>query len=93
MVKGEALGTDPQSYDLLLKPTTQSHPDVKEREMAMAAWTKKNSQALGLLQGTILPAIWVDYIEHFSAKIIWDALVMRFRKAGGVHRPTSKWER
>ena len=36
------------------------------------------------IQGTISPAIWVDYTEYSSAKAIWDALTMRFRKMGGA---------
>ena len=38
--------------------------------------------AIGLLQGTISPALWPNFANLIMAKEIWDALKVRFRKAG-----------
>ena len=42
--QGEALGTSPQTYDHLKKPTTglitSSHPNAKEYALAIAQWNK-----------------------------------------------------
>ena len=58
VIKGEALGTIPQTYNLFKKPTAQMHMDSKELAATTAAWNKKNSQGLGLIQGTILLALY-----------------------------------
>ena len=60
VIKGEAIGTMPQTYNLLTKPTTQTHSDVKEEAAMTAVWTKKNSQAISLIQGMTSPALWPD---------------------------------
>ena len=39
---------------------------------------------MGLLQGTISPAIWPSFVSFTMAKAIWDALKMRFGKVGGA---------
>ena len=39
---------------------------------------------MGLLQGTISPAIWPSFVSSTMAKAIWDALKMRFGKVGGA---------
>ena len=61
LIKGEALGMNPQTYDLLKKPTTGStthtHPDPKEYTIARVDWNKRNGGALGLIQATTLPVI------------------------------------
>ena len=67
-----------QTYDLLEKPTTQSHPDPKEHAAATSMWGKKNLQAIGLIQGTTSPTIMVDYVKYTLANAIWKALVIRF---------------
>ena len=82
IIKGEALGTQPQTYDLLTKPTTQSHTNAKECVTTMTVWNKKISQALGPIQGTISLALWPDYVNQGTAKLMWDALEAKFRKAG-----------
>ena len=40
--------------------------------------------ALGLLQGTMSPATWPDFVSHGTAKGLWDALKMKFGKVGGA---------
>ena len=54
---GDVLGTNPQTYDLLVKPT---HPGAQASKMDIAAyntaktvWNKKNAQALGLMQASV----------------------------------------
>ena len=84
VIKGEALGATPQTYDLSEKPTSQSHTDAKEHATATSVWMKKNPQAIGLIHGTMSPTVWVDCVEYSSAKAIWDALAMRFGKVGGA---------
>ena len=74
----------PQTYDLLEQPTTQTHTNPKEHTTATTAWTKRNSQAIGLIQGTTSPTIWVDYVKYVLENAIWKALVMRFGKVGGA---------
>ena len=86
-MSGEALGTLPQTYDLLPQPTTcasGTHPDVKDFATVKAAWSKKNTGALGLLQGTILPVIWQDFIAYNKASILWTELENQYGKVGGV---------
>ena len=39
--------------------------------------------ALGIFQGTISPAIWLNFNSHSTANALWDALKARFREAGG----------
>ena len=74
----------PQTYNLLEKPIAQTHQDPKDCAAATAMWSKKNLQAIGLIQGTMSPTIWVDYVEYASANAIWKDLVIRFRKVGGA---------
>ena len=47
VIKGEALGTSPQTYDLLPYPTATTYPDATDLASAKAAWNKKNGGALG----------------------------------------------
>ena len=49
-----------------------------------AVWNKKNGQALGLMQSTVLSVIWQDYNHHGVAKDLFDALEAAFRKVGGA---------
>ena len=84
VLRGEPKGTTLQTYNTLLKPTQQSHPNDDKRITAMAAWTKKNSMVLGLLQGTMSPAIWLDFNSHGTAKALWDTLETNFGKVGGA---------
>ena len=59
-IQGEVLGTNPQTYDLLVRPV---HPgaqastvDIAAYNTAKTIWNKKNAKALGLMQAT--PVIW-----------------------------------
>ena len=85
---GEVLGTNPLTYNLLAKPT---HPGAQASMMDIAAyntaktvWNKKNAQALGLMQATVSPVIWQNYIQYSVAKDLWDALETKFGKAGAA---------
>ena len=49
-----------------------------------AVCNKKNAQALGLMQATVLPVIWQNYNQCGVAKDLFDALEAKFRKAGGA---------
>ena len=73
---GEVLGTMPQTYDLLAKPTpvaTDAYTSAK------AVWSKKNTQGLGLIQATVLGVIQQDYQTLGTAKEVLEA----FGAAGG----------
>ena len=84
VIKGEALGTNPQTYNLLMKPTTglttSSHPDPKDYTIAKVDGNKKNGGALGLIQATTSPVIWQDFLLY----ALWAELEKRFGKAGGA---------
>ena len=56
--------------------------DIVIYNAVKAIWNKKNAQALGLTQATILPVIWQNYIHHGVAKDLWDALETEFGKVG-----------
>ena len=53
MIRGEALGTMPQTYDLLVKPThlgaQASVVDLTAYNAAKTIWDRNNAQALGLM--------------------------------------------
>ena len=61
-----------KTYDLLTKPTEPgvqaSAVDITAYNALKAIWNKKNAQALGLMQATILPVIWQNYIQYGIAK-------------------------
>ena len=69
---------------MLRKPTQTTHPDSDKHKAVTAIWSKKNLMVIGLLQGTIPPALWPDFASLNMAKEIWDALETRFGKAGGA---------
>ena len=83
-IHGNKLNTTPVTYGMLLKPMQQTFPDADKRDIATAVWSKKNSMAISLLQGTISPALWPDFANHMTAKALWDALEVRFGKVGGA---------
>ena len=87
-LRGEVLGTTTQTYDLLAKPV---HPgaqastvDLTVYNTVKAVWNKKNAQALGLMQATVSPVIWQNYIQYGVAKDLLDTFETEFRKAGGA---------
>ena len=66
VIKEEVLTRNPNTYDLLARPTpppTQaSAAEVTRYDTAKAVWNKKNTQVLGLMQATVSPVIWQDYV-------------------------------
>ena len=50
----------------------------------LASWTKKNSTALGVIQGKTSLAIWPDFTNHTEAATLWAALETKYGKAGGA---------
>ena len=89
VIQGEILTLAPNlTYDLLTKPTIPgvqvSAADLATYNAVKAVWNKKNAQALGLMQATISPVIWQNYIQYGIAKDLWDALEAEFRQAGGA---------
>ena len=89
VIRGEILTPPPNTtYNLLAKPihpgVQASATDLATYNTAKAVWNKKNAQALGLMQATVSPVIWQDYIQHGVAKDLFNALEATFRKAGGA---------
>ena len=88
VLRGEILTPTPNhTYDLLAKPT---HPgaqapaaDLATYNAAKAVWNKRNAQALGLIQATVSPVIWQNYVQYSVAKDLFDALEAEFGKVGG----------
>ena len=50
----------------------------------LAAWTKKNSTALGVIQGKTSSAIWPEFVNHATADTLWTTLETKYGKAGGA---------
>ena len=65
-------------------PVQVSAADLATYNAAKAVWTKKNGQALGLMQATVSPVVWQDYNHYGVAKDLFDALEVTFRKARGA---------
>ena len=89
VIQGEILTLAPNlTYDLLIKPTAPclqaSAADLATYNAVKAVWNKKNAQALGLMQATISPVIWQNYIQYGIAKDLRDALETEFGRAGGA---------
>ena len=89
VIRGEILTPAPNlTYDLLTKPTTPGAQattvDLATYNAVKAVWNKKNAQALGLMQATISPVIWQNYIQFGIAKDLWDTLETEFGRAGGA---------
>ena len=75
-------------YDLLVKPmvppTQASATNLAAYQTVKVVWNKKNGQALGLMQSTVLSVIWQDYNHISVAKDLFDALETTFGKVGGA---------
>ena len=89
VIKGEILAPPPNpTYDLLTKPivppANASAADLATYQTAKAVWTKKNTQALGLMQTTIASVIWQKYKTQGVAKDIYDVLETTYGQAGGA---------
>ena len=68
VLRGEILTPPPNpTYDLLAKPTHSgvqaSATDLTTYNATMAVWNKKNALALDLMQATVSPVIWQDYVQ------------------------------
>ena len=74
----------PVTYETLLKLRVTTFLDANKHDAATTIWLKKNSMVIGLLQGTILPALWPDFANDVTAKALWDACETRFGKVGGT---------
>ena len=85
---GEVLGTIPQTYDLLARPTQlgaqATAMDIAAYSTAKTVWNKKNTQALGLMQAIVSPVIWQDFVQYGVTEDLWDALETQFGKVGGA---------
>ena len=86
VIKGEVVVpvTTPPMYQLLTRPTIATQTNAALLVEELAAWTKKNSTALGVIQGKTSPAIWPDFVNHAEAATLWAALETKYGKAGGA---------
>ena len=86
VIKGEVVVpvTTPPTYQLLARPTAGTQTNATLLVEELAAWTKKNSTTLGVIQGKTSPAIWPDFVNHAEAATLWAALETKYGKAGGA---------
>ena len=89
VMKGEILTPPPNpTYNLLTKPAAPpanaSAADLASYQTAKAVWTKKNTQALGLMQTTVASVIWQKYETQGVAKDIYNTLETAYGQAGGA---------
>ena len=61
-----------------------TQPDTALLATELATWTKKNSTALGVLQGKTSSAIWPEFMNHPMADTLWTALETKYGKARGA---------
>ena len=76
--------TTPPTYQLLTQPTVATWTNAALLVEELASWTKKNSTALGVIQGKTSPAIWPNFVNHAEAATLWTALETKYGKAGGA---------
>ena len=74
----------PPTYQLLTRPMAATQPDATLLATEVAAWMKKNSTALGVIQGKTSSAIWPEFVNHAMADTLWTALETKYGKAGGA---------
>ena len=86
VIKGEVVVpvTTPPTYSLLTRPTAQTQTNAALLAEELASWNKKNSTALGVIQGKTSSAIWPEFINHADAATLWTALETKYGKAGGA---------
>ena len=86
VIKGEVvvLLTTPLTCQLLTWPTAATQPDAALLATELATWNKKNSTALGVLQGKMSSAIWPEFKNHAMADTLWTALENKYGKARGA---------
>ena len=86
VIKGEVVVpvTTPPMYSLLTRPTGQTQTNAALLAEELASWNKKNSTALGVIQGKTSSAIWPEFTDHADAATLWTALETKYGKAGGA---------
>ena len=86
VIKGEVVVpvTTPPTYSLLTRPTVQTQTNAALLAEELASWNKKNSTALGVIQGKTSSAIWPEFINHTEAATLWTTLETKYGKAGGA---------
>ena len=87
VIKGEissTVGATTITYDRPDYPTNAIYKDTKDLAVAIAAWNKKNAQAMGLIQTTMVPALWINYTKYGRAHLLWVKLETDFRQVGGA---------
>ena len=87
ITKGEissAVGVSPITYDRLEFPTATVYKDAKDLAVATATWNKKNTQAMGLIQTTMAPALWINYTHLGRVHLLWAQLETDFGQVGGA---------
>ena len=87
-MRGEIIPTTPPTYNLLVKPTpvaaTATAAEIAAYTTAKTTWSKKNTQGLGLMQATVSPVIWQEYLHLGTTKELLDALETTFGAVGGA---------
>ena len=78
------MGATTITYDRLEYTTSTTYADAKDLAVATAAWDKKNAQAMGLIQTTMAPALWINYVEFGREHLLWAKLETDFGQAGGA---------
>ena len=86
ITKGEVSSQpgQPLTFDRLEFPTSAIFTDAKDLAVTKAAWNKKNAQAMGFIQTTMAPAMWINYAQYSKAHELWTKLETDFRKVGGA---------
>ena len=86
VIKGEVVVpvTTPPTYQLLTRPTAATQTNAALLAEELASWNKKNSTALGVIQGKTSSAIWPEFINHADGAALWTALETKYGKAGGA---------
>ena len=87
VIKGEissTVGATTITYDRLEYPTNAMYKDAKDLAVTIAAWNKKNAQAMGFIQTTMVPALWINYAQYGKAHELWAKLEADFGQAGGA---------
>ena len=76
--------TTPPTYSLLTRPTAQTQTNAALLAEELASWNKKNSTALGVIQGKMSSAIWPEFINYTDMATLWTTLETKYGKAGGA---------
>ena len=87
VTKGEIsspAGATTTTNDRLEYLTSAVFSDPRDLAVVKATWNKKNAQAMGLIQTTMAPALWINYVSFGRAHLLWAKLEADFRQAGGA---------